>query len=61
MKTGKRLYQKPVLERVVLIPEENVLGICQTTSDSDQFQSPAPCKLTSLDCQYGTKMLDTRP
>lgn len=57
---GKRPYQKPVLERVVLIPEENVLGICQTTSDSDQFQSPAPCKTTSLDCS-GYALMQSTP
>jgi len=34
MAQKKKEYQKPVLERLVLIPRENVLAVCSATSTS---------------------------
>ncbi len=46
----KRLYQKPVLERVVLNPAENVLGLCSLTSDGPEFGGVRLCQVL-LSCQ----------
>ena len=47
---SKRTYQKPTLERVVLIPKENVLGDCMTTSASgDIGQCDPPVEI----CEVG--------
>lgn len=40
----KKLYQKPTLERVVLIPEENVLAVCMTFTGSGETNNIAGCQ-----------------
>ena len=37
MNKEKKTYQKPTLERLVLIPRENVLAVCDTISGSGFF------------------------
>jgi len=46
MKVVKKEYQKPTLERLVLIPRENVLAVCYSTSASGSFGNPT-CNLGS--------------
>ncbi len=49
----KRLYQKPVLERVVLVPAENVLAACHDiATGSGAYSSPVcvgVCYFSTLD------------
>jgi hypothetical protein len=40
MKVDKKEYQKPVLERLVLIPSENVLAVCASGTGSGSFGNP---------------------
>lgn len=40
MKVEKKEYQKPTLERLVLIPRENVLASCFNVSGSGSFGNP---------------------
>jgi hypothetical protein len=37
----KKAYQKPVLERVVLVPQENVLAVCHSVTGSGDITSPS--------------------
>lgn len=44
----KKVYQKPVLERVVLVPQENVLAVCHSVTGSNEYlnsscQTVNPC------------------
>lgn len=43
----KKRYQKPTLERVVLIPEENVLAVCHDMSGTGVYPGQF-CKGTCL-------------
>ena len=40
MTQKKKEYQKPVLERLVLIPKENVLAACHGLTGSGDFFNP---------------------
>jgi hypothetical protein len=42
MSKKKKVYQKPILERVVLIPQENVLAICEQGTGTGQYPPPVP-------------------
>jgi len=46
MKVEKKEYQKPTLERLVLIPRENVLAVCYNLTGSGSFGNPN-CRLGS--------------
>lgn len=54
MAERKSLYEKPILERVVLILEENVLGTCMTSGDDQSVAAPycyqigSPCRQSGL-------------
>ena len=37
MKVEKKLYEKPTLERLVLIPSENVLAVCSAGTGTGSF------------------------
>lgn len=43
MREAKKWYQKPILERVVLIPEENVLGVCHQGSGTGVYPGGSLC------------------
>jgi len=40
MKVEKKEYQKPTLERLVLIPRENVLAVCFDLTGSGSYGAP---------------------
>jgi hypothetical protein len=48
-KTAKKKYQKPELKKVLLKPEEAVLGACKNGAAPGPIQSrcnsPAPCNV----------------
>ena len=46
MKVEKKEYQKPTLERLVLIPRENVLAVCANGTGTASFGNPT-CNLGS--------------
>lgn len=50
----KKRYQKPTLERVVLIPEENVLGVCHQGSGTGVYPGSELC---STVCPSSTKIV----
>jgi hypothetical protein len=50
----KKPYRKPVLERVVLIPEENVLAVCATSQVGIGFYGNSICWAGAGGGCYGT-------
>jgi len=46
LKVEKKEYQKPTLERLVLIPRENVLAVCYQGTGSGSYLNPN-CSLVS--------------
>ena len=56
MAQNKKEYQKPVLEKLVLIPRENVLAACHgITGSGDYFNTS--CFLADLGGCYGPTLL----
>lgn len=52
---AKNSYRKPVLERVVLVPDENVLAACYDLSGSGAFGNPICSSGGSGGC-FGTTL-----
>jgi hypothetical protein len=50
----KKPYQKPTLTTVILIPEENVLAICEQGTATGEYNPPVPCYGIIGSCQDET-------
>lgn len=48
----RKLYRKPIINRVVLVPDENILAGCRSYTGSLEWGNDDCLSLTS-GCQYG--------
>jgi hypothetical protein len=47
----KKYYRKPTLTAVVLVPEENVLSVCQDGTGTGRYPNPLGCLGPTDPCQ----------